>query len=94
MYLLDNDMLKVIDKLDDMFVWWDDLDEVRQCALANIAYQLGINGLLKFKKALAAMERRDWNNAYSELLDSKWAKIDTPARAHRIALRIWTGQYA
>jgi len=94
MYLLDNDMLKVISKLDYLFVWWDDLDEVRQAALANIAYQLGIAGLLKFKKALAAMERRDWNNAYSELLDSKWAKIDTPARAHRIAMRIWTGKYA
>ena len=94
MYLLDNDMLKVISKLDQMFVWWDDLDEVRQCAIANMAFQLGTAGLLRFKKALAAMERRDWNNAYSELLDSKWAKIDTPGRAHRIALRIWTGKYA
>jgi len=58
-----------------------------QNILCNMAYQMGVSGLLKFKKSLAAMEAKDYEKAAEELLDSKWAK-QTSLRAHRLADRV------
>lgn len=65
--------------------WYQNLEHRRQEALIDMAYQLVINGLLAFKKALAAMAAKDWNTAADELLDSKWARHDSPRRALEIA---------
>jgi lysozyme len=68
-------------------------------ALANMAYNLGIGGLLKFKHLLAAMERGDWPGAVRELDDSIWShQVDDGiggriGRADRIAQLIITGLY-
>ena len=56
-------------------------------ALLNMAYQLGVNGLLSFEKMLAALAAGDRNTAADEALDSDWAK-QTPERAHRVAFMI------
>ena len=54
-----------------------------QRALANMAYQLGVNGVLGFKRMLAALEAGAREAAAGEALDSTWAK-QTPARAERV----------
>jgi len=58
-----------------------------QNVLCSMGYQLGVSGLLKFKKALAAMEAKDYEKAAEELLDSKWAR-QTSLRANRLADRV------
>ena len=63
--------------------WLLDQPEHIQRALANMAYQLGVDGLLKFKKMLRAIKDRDYRWARIEALDSKWA-VQTPERAKRI----------
>ncbi len=68
------------------------LDEVRQDALVNMAYQMGVNGLLGFKRTLHYLQRGDYELAAKEALDSNWAK-QTPERAARIAKQIETGVY-
>jgi len=70
--------------------WWCDLDEARQRVILNMSYQLGVNGLLKFKKMLKAMKDRDYYTAAEEALNSKWAR-QTPERATRIAKLIKNG---
>lgn len=62
-----------------------------QHALVNMAYQLGTNGLLSFKKMLAAIEAKDYALAAKEALNSKWA-IQTPNRANRIADMIFNAE--
>lgn len=62
----------------------DDLPEPVQRAMVNMAYQLGVKGLLQFKKMLLALDVRDYAMAAEEALDSKWAQ-QTPNRAKRIA---------
>jgi len=68
-------------------------------ALANMAFNLGIGGLLKFRHLLAAMERGDWAAAVHELDDSIWShQIDDGVggrigRADRIAQLITDGDY-
>jgi lysozyme len=64
------------------------LPEVAQNVLANMAYQLGVPKLMRFKRMWEAIEERDWCGMVREMLDSKWAKIDSPDRAKRLASKI------
>ncbi len=56
------------------------LDANRQVVLLDLCFNLGINGLLCFKKMLAALEKKDYNLAAKELMDSRYAK-QVPNRA-------------
>lgn len=71
--LLDYDVKAVTADLDRALPWWRSLSDNRQLVLANMAFNLGIGRLLTFKKALAAMQRGDFDTAAAEMLDSKWA---------------------
>lgn len=79
-------------RLEAALSWFKYLDLVRQAGLLNMAYQLGSNGLLGFKKALAAIRDQRWALAETELLDSDWAK-QTPERARRVARQVATGEW-
>lgn len=65
-------------------------NEARRAVLISMAYQLGVNGLLKFKRFLAALKDKNYDLAHDEMLDSKWAR-QTPARAKRHASVIESG---
>lgn len=56
-----------------------------QDVLISMAYQLGVDGLLKFKNMIAALSAGDMDTAAKEALDSKWARTDSPSRAKRHA---------
>ena len=45
-YLLGADIKRVMSGLDKTLPWWDDLDEVRRRVLVNMAFNLGVAGLL------------------------------------------------
>lgn len=61
----------------------DSNHENRRRALINMGFQLGVNGLLKFKNMLKAIDDDDWELARAHALDSDWAK-QTPQRADRV----------
>jgi lysozyme len=82
-YLLLNDIAKVQNQLDVNLPWWRELDPVRQRALTNMAFQLGISGLLKFRNSLAAIKAGEWERAAANLKLSLWAR-QTPTRAGRV----------
>jgi len=63
-----------------------DLSRVRQDILVSMAYQLGVTGLLKFKKTWKNIELGLFTLAAMEMSDSKWARQDSPARANRHSL--------
>ena len=71
-----------------LFHEFNDLPGEAQQVLGNMAYQLGRRRLATFKKMIAAIEQRDFVLAASEMLDSKWAKQQTPERARRLAERM------
>lgn len=58
-----------------------------QLALANMAYQIGPAGLLKFQKMLDALQAGRRDLAAAEALSSTWA-TQTPERAQRVAALI------
>ena len=61
-----------------------------QDALYEMAYQMGVDGLIKFKNMWIAIEQEDYKKASVEALDSLWAK-QTPHRAKKIAKIISEG---
>lgn len=67
--------------------WLIQLPEDVQRALGNMAYQLGVNGVLKFRKMIQALRVGDREEAADEALDSRWAE-QTPNRAKRVAAMI------
>lgn len=84
-YLLKNDVDKVVRQVNAHLPWVKNLSSNRQAVLYAMAFQMGINGLLGFKNTLKMIERGDYEGAAKGMLNSKWAKTDSPARAKRTA---------
>lgn len=94
MFLLEHRIDQSILDCQRTFPWFSRLDPVRQAVLVQLRYQLGLDGLLGFRKMLAALERGEYAAAARELLDSKLAREDSPARAHRQAIALGSGRFA
>jgi len=90
--LLLNDIVRTKELMDDYIPWHRDLDEVRQEALINFVFNVGIGTTMKFKNAMAALEEHDYDTAATEMLDSNWAK-QVGSRAKEVTQMIKTGEY-
>ena len=64
--------------------FWGKLDQTRQDILTNMAYNLGIKGLMEFKKTLAHIAAGEYREAADQMLRSLWAK-QTKGRAVKLA---------
>ena len=82
-YLLENDIGRVMERLDRNFPWWRDLSEPRQHVMIDLSFNLG-NRLSKFVNFLASLEAGDYQSASEHLLDSKYAR-QVANRANRNA---------
>lgn len=82
--ILAMDLEEVFDGLDKHLPWWRDLSQARQRVLANMAFNMGINGLLEFKNTLDAVKKSHYDLAAANMLSSKWA-TQVGARAKRLA---------
>ncbi len=91
-YLLRNDIARVEKGCRAHIPFFDKLDDERRYALLDMAFNLGIAGLLKFKKMLSYLGVGNYRQAAVECLASKYAK-DTGRRAERIAKTIETGRF-
>ena len=90
--LLDWCIDNVQHELDSMLPWWRTMNDARQNALANMAFQLGLDKLLKFKKTLDLLKVGRWDAAANEALDSDWAH-QCPNRAKRVTDMIRKGEF-
>lgn len=71
--ILEDDVQKVFDRLDVHLPWVALLDPVRQRVVENMAFNLGIAGLLKFRKMLEALKVGDYRRAQLEMRESEWS---------------------
>jgi len=74
MQILEDDIANVCRDLDARLPWWRTLDEVRQQVVADMAFNLGVSGLLGFKNTLGFVKQKRWNEAAAGMLVSLWAK--------------------
>lgn len=91
-YLLNNDIDARIKKLGEVLPWFGGLDDARKGVLINMAFQMGVDGLLGFKNTLAEIQAGNYAKAAEMMLMSKWA-TQTPERAKRLAKQIQTGDW-
>lgn len=89
--LLDNDVSRVIIGLQDKLSYFDSLDSVRQDVLIDMAFNMGISGLLKFHQTLLLISIHDFDGASVEMLKSIWAE-QVKGRAKRLSEMMRTGQ--
>ena len=69
-----------------------ELNSAREEALINMAFNIGVSGLLEFKKMIAALENADYDEAAKQMLDSKWAR-QVGSRSAELARQMQRGEY-
>jgi lysozyme len=82
MYLLENDINRVVANLDKVWEVWRSFPVPAQEVCVDMAFQLGITGFMNFRQTRALMEMGCWLEASEEVLRSKYA-VQTPNRAAR-----------
>lgn len=89
--LLDHDIDLCLRLLTERFQWFADLDVVRQRALVDLCFNLGMPRLLEFTHALAAMAKGDYATAADEFQHSLWFR-QVGVRGPRIVGMVRTGR--
>ena len=83
MYLLENDIQRVVDNLDKNWEVWRSFPPLAQEVCIDCTFQMGITGWMNFRRTRALMEMGAWLEASEEILRSKYGTVDTPNRAAR-----------
>jgi len=82
-YLLRSDIERIDAALLQKVPCYIGLSEARQAVLINMAFNMGVAGLLGFKNMLEALEIGDYWTAAHEMANSMWAH-QVPERARRL----------
>jgi lysozyme len=91
LYLLQNDIDACYSEL-NVFNWFQELDQVRQQALVDMRFNLGLPRFLSFKKMIARLIAKEYSQAAEEIINSLYAK-QVGDRANEIAYMIERGEY-
>ena len=91
-YLAMNDIRIVENELCRVHPCVEDLDSVRQLILMDMAYNMGVPRLCKFKKMWAAIEEGSYEIASIEMMDSRWSK-QVGSRAVKLSDAMKAGEF-
>lgn len=83
----------IAESIDNRMPEFSLLNEARKSVLISMAYQMGVTGLFQFKNMIKAIVDGDFDKAYGEGLDSRWAK-QTPDRAVRHMNTLRSGDWS
>jgi len=83
-------LAQVEHQVGNKIIWLSKLNQARKGVLINMAYQMGVDGLMKFRRTLSLIERGEYAAASVEMLDSKWA-WQTKNRALELSAIMRTG---
>ena len=79
------EMLKRILSDKDWGEWFSEKPQHIQEVLINMIFQIGFSGVKKFRKTIQYIKDDNFLLASEEMLDSKWAKSDSPNRAKELS---------
>ena len=91
-FLAENDVQIVEDELVRAHSCVEELDAVRQLVLIDMAFNLGVPRLCKFKKMWAAVPAKQFDIAAKEMLDSRWAR-QVKSRSTKLAHAMHHGEF-
>lgn len=89
-YMLHNDVIQHGADLAAHLPWTNSLDAARRGVLLNMAFNMGVAGLMQFRNTLALIQAGNYAEAAEEMLKSRWAEQVGP-RAHRLAEQMRSG---
>ena len=87
--VFESDVAKFVSEAKILFSDLDELPDVAQQVIVNMAFNMGRPRLSKFKNFIAGVNDRDWVRAAEEMMDSRWAN-QVGARATRLRNLILT----
>lgn len=90
--MLTNDILTATSSARRLVKCFDQLDDVRQEVLVNMAFNLGYSRLAGFRNFLAYVNSGEFIKASSEMMNSKWA-VQVGSRATRLSMAMKTGAF-
>jgi len=91
-FMLMNDIAKVRAELEAALPWIDKISPIRQAVLMNMAFNMGIGGLLQFRNTLKFIEQGNFAEASKGMLNSLWAK-QVGQRAVRLSQQMLTDEW-
>ena len=68
------------------------LNDVRQMVLVDMAFNMGVPRLMKFKNMWLAIEKVNYQLANEEMIDSRWAG-QVGSRAMKLSLAMKNGEW-
>ena len=74
----------LIDRANKRFEFIKSMPDTGKDVIYEMCYQLGVNGVSKFKKTLAYLANKEYRMAAKEMLDSRWHR-QTPNRSQRLS---------
>ena len=86
--ILDRKIKGILDRSkgnEDWDSWFWDKPQSIQDVLINMIFQIGFSGVRKFKKTIQYIKDDNFLMAAEEMLDSKWARSDSPNRAKELS---------
>ena len=87
--IFETDVAKFVSEAKILFPDLDELPDVAQQVIVNMAFNMGRPRLSKFKNFIAGVNDRDWTKAAEEMMDSRWA-TQVGDRAIRLRNQILT----
>jgi lysozyme len=91
--LFENDLTEKIGGLEMVYHWFRTLDDVRKVAVIDMAFPLGVDGIMKLRRFVNAIGDADFELAASHMLASKFARDIKEHRAERLARMLRTGEW-
>lgn len=70
--LLDSEIINCNRALSKQKWFNNDLSEFQQAIILDLAYNIGVSGVLKFKNMIKAISDHNYGTAFTEMLDSKY----------------------
>lgn len=91
LYLLRNDVDRVITEIRSRYEWYDSLSEIRKRVVVDMVFNLGIYRFSKFINTIKYIELGWYSKAAEGMLNSKWA-TQVGKRAIRLAKMMRTDE--
>tara|TARA_R100001224_G_scaffold19565_1_gene9622 strand:+ start:2349 stop:2834 length:486 start_codon:yes stop_codon:yes gene_type:complete len=91
-YLAENDIKIVEKEVCEAHPCVVELDEIRQRVIIDMAFNMGVPRLNKFKKMWKAIEEENYEESKIQMLDSRWAN-QVGNRAVRLSNAMETGEW-
>lgn len=90
--ILAGDCSVIARTLDSSLDWWRNIGEARSAVLLNMAFNMGVSGLLSFKNTLRLVRDSKFEDAANEMLLSRWAG-QVGRRAVELSFQMRSGEW-